>query len=107
MPFVDAQHLRGVAAARGEAAFLRRAELLQMNVGYAMRVEAGGELALGEARAARSGDGAHVDQRRNPRLGQRVEEILRGRLLVADGEERRHGFTRSIRAIAAAGARIL
>src|ERR1700722_9954232 len=107
MPLVDAQHLRGVAAARGESAFLRRAELLQMHVGHAVLVEPGGELALGEARATRGGDGTHVDERRDARVGQRIEESLRSRLLVTDGEKRRHGFTRSIRAMAAAGARIL
>src|SRR6478672_6454377 len=49
------------AAARSLAAFLRRAEPAQMQVGNAPLVKPGGKLVLREAGASGSGDGADVD----------------------------------------------
>src|SRR3954471_9369589 len=104
MPLVDVEQFREVAGARGIAAFLRRAELLQMQIADAGHVEACGELALGEAGPARSRYRTCVDEKPNAGAGQLADHGRRGRLLVADGEELLH-FTRSINSIAAAGAR--
>src|SRR6202035_6055914 len=48
----NAKECVAVAGARGEPAFLRRAERAQMDVADAALVKAGGELGLGEAWAA-------------------------------------------------------
>ena len=57
------QSVSVVAGARGGAAFRRRAELLQMQIGDAGFVERGRQLPLGEARAARGRDRAGIDQK--------------------------------------------
>ena len=86
-----------------------------MQVGNAALVEAGGELVLGKAGAARRDHGAHVDQKLHAGLFEFVEHRFRRRLLIADGEEFFCSghledpvyLTRSISSIAPAGARIL
>ena len=106
---VDFPERLEVAGARRLAAFGRRAELLQMQIGDARFVERGGELALGEARPARGGDRAGVDQELDLGALELGEHRVGLGLLVADGEKLRlrHHFNRSISAIAAAGARTL
>ena len=114
VPVVDLPRRVVVALVRRLAAFGRRAELLQMDVGDAGLVERSGELPLGKSGAARGGDCAGVDQKIDPGASELVEHGLRPGLLVADGEQRR-GFrclplfhvSRSINAMAAAGARSL
>src|SRR5882762_10837273 len=76
-----------LAAARGVAAVLRRAQPAQMQVRNAALVEPGGELVLGKAGPARGGDGAHVHQQLHSRALEFVEHSLGGGLFIADGEE--------------------
>src|SRR6202158_1403896 len=77
-----------LAAARGVAAVLRRAEPAQMQIRNTSLIEPGGELVLGKPRAAGGGDGADVDQQLDAGLLEFVEHGLGGRLLIADREER-------------------
>src|SRR3954468_1829122 len=104
MPLVDVEQFREIAGARGISAFLRRAELLQMQIADADLVEIGGKLPFREAGPARGCNRTCVDDKPNAGAGQLADHGRRGRLLVADGEELLH-FTRSINSIAAAGAR--
>ena len=53
---VDAPERVELAGARGLAAVIRRAELLQMQIGNAVLVEDGGKLALGEPGGPRCRD---------------------------------------------------
>jgi hypothetical protein len=80
------QHLE-LAAARGLAAVLWRAEPAQMQVGNAALIEPGRKLVLGKTGAAGGGDGAHVDQQFHAGLLEFVEHGLGGRLFIADGEK--------------------
>src|ERR1700733_11916828 len=107
VPLEDAQHRIGLAAARREAALLRRSELLQMQIADAVRGETGGELAFGEPGPSRRCDRAHVDRGADLGGDKRIEECRRSRMLIADGEKRCHDLSFSISAIAAAGARTL
>ena len=77
-----------IARARGVAAFLRGAELLQMQIADAGLVETGGQLPLGEAGAARGRDRARVDDEADAGALEFVDDGGGPRLLVADGEER-------------------
>src|SRR5262249_21507518 len=95
MALVDAQHLAGAAAPRGEPSLFRGAELLQVHIADAVLVKAGGELAFRKSRPPRRRDGAHIDQESDLRLLQRVEKGGRGRLLIADGENGFHVAVRS------------
>src|SRR5947209_11779413 len=92
---------------RGVAPFLRRAELLQMQVADAGFIEAGGELAFGESRAARGRDRARIHHEADLGALELADDGIGLRLLVADGEQLLHVFNRSINSIAAAGARTL
>jgi len=49
--------------------------------------EPGGEQALGEAGAARGGDGADVDQHRNASPLQAIDDLVLGRCGVSDRKE--------------------
>src|ERR1700748_3578115 len=109
---VDLVEQGDLAAARGSAASLRRAEPAQMQIGDAALVQPRRELALGKTRPARGCDGAHIDQQLDAATFQFVQHRLGRRLLITDGEELfRSGhaafayFTRSISSIAPAGAR--
>jgi hypothetical protein len=89
MSLVDAEKRIRLSGARGEPSFLRRAELLQVQVAYAGLVEGGGKLALGETGAARGRDRAHVDDEIDLRLRERIHHGAHGRLLVADRKKGR------------------
>src|SRR6185312_5429634 len=130
---VDFHQCVAVAGARRLPALGRGAELLKVQIGDAGFVERGGQLTLGEAGPARRGDRAHVDKGVDLRLFEFAQNRGGLGLLVADGEERqrlagrlacfrrsllrllpsrrlalfRHYGTRSISAMAAAGARTL
>src|SRR5690606_1109515 len=85
----------------GEPPFLRRAQRLQMHVIDPGRGERGGEHVLGEPRAARVRDIAHVDDPPDPRGLESRDELRLARLLVADrGEDHRLRSARSTVSIA-------
>src|SRR3954463_15128740 len=104
MPLVELEQLGEIARARGVAAFLGRAELLQVQIADAGLVEARGKLALGEPRPARGRDCTRVDHQLDTSALKFRDHSGRSRLLAADGEEPLH-LTRSINSMAAAGAR--
>src|SRR4051812_40979131 len=85
------EQLCEIAPACSLAAFLGRAELLQMQVADTGLVEPGGELPLGEAGAARGRDGARIDDESHAMALEFANDVGRGRLLVADREKGRHG----------------
>jgi hypothetical protein len=91
MAFEDAQHLVSMATTRREPPLFRSAELLQMHIADAVLIESGGKLAFRKPRTPRRRHRTHVDQESDPRLRQRIEEGARGRVLVADGEQRFQG----------------
>ena len=70
MPLVDVEQLGEIARARRVAAFLGRAELLQMQIADAGLVEARGKLALGKSRPARGRNRARVDHETDARASQ-------------------------------------
>src|SRR5437762_1309823 len=107
MFLIDVEQFGEIAGARGIAAFLRRAELLQMQIADAAFIESGRELALGKAWTARGRDRARIDHETDAGALQFADDGIGFRLLVADGEKRLSHFKRSINSIAAAGARTL
>src|SRR5690242_20628632 len=101
MLLINAKELVAPALAGGEPAFGGRAERPQMQIADAVLVEAGGELALGEAGPARGGHGAHVDDEVDLCVLECAEQVARGGVLVSDREERFGGHL----AVMASGAR--
>src|SRR5262245_18801072 len=106
MALVDIEQLFQVAGAGRVAAFLGRAELLQMQIADAGCIETRRKLALGKSRPPRGRDRARVDHEPDAGAAQFTDHRIGLRLLVADGEERFH-VSRAINSIAAAGARTL
>src|SRR5947209_5889622 len=104
---VDLEHLVQMPGVRGVAPFLRRAELLQMQIGDAGFIEARRELAFGKPWAPRGRDRARVDHEADLGAFEFADDRVGLRLFVADGEQPFHVFKRSINSIAAAGARTL
>src|SRR4051795_7223926 len=92
MPLVDIEQLRKIARPCGIAAFLRRAELLQMQISHAGLVEIGGKLALGEAGPSWCRNRTRVDHEADACLHQLADHGVRPRLLIADGEEASHAL---------------
>ena len=90
MALENAQHLISVTAARCESPLFRRAELLQVQIADAALIKARGKLAFRKSRPPRCCHGAHIDEEPDARLCQRAKEGVRGRLLIADSEQRFH-----------------
>src|ERR1044072_2615553 len=87
MLLIDVEQYLEVAGACGVAAFLRRAELLQMQVADAGLVKARRELALGESGATRGRDRARIDDQSHAGARELVDDGGGLGLFVADGEE--------------------
>jgi hypothetical protein len=69
----------------------RRAEIAKVEIVDPHCGDAGGELPLGEARPAGGCNRAHVDEESHAGGGKGPDHRIRGRFLVADGEDCRHG----------------
>jgi hypothetical protein len=76
-----------IAGSRGLAAFLRRAELLQMQIGDSGFIEPRGQLSFGKSRTARGRDRAGVDHKADAGALELVYDRGGAGLFVADGEE--------------------
>ena len=94
MGVIDPEQVLDLSGARRVPSFFRRAESAQMQVSDSTLVERGRELALGKPRPPRGRDRAHVDDEADPRAGELVQHRVRGRMLVADGQKRRHFSSR-------------
>ena len=85
---VNLPHLRHPPGPRRLAALGRGAERAQMQVTDAALAQAVAERGLGEARPARSGNGAHVDQQGDAGRLQLLVELGDRLTFIADREER-------------------